>query len=35
MDSLDRRQWLSDRIAQQEKVANRLNEVETDLKVTQ
>jgi hypothetical protein len=35
MDSLDRRQWLSDRIAHQEKAANRFNEVETGLKVTQ
>jgi hypothetical protein len=35
MDSLDRRQWLSDRIARQAKAANRFNEVETGLKVTQ
>jgi hypothetical protein len=35
MDSLDRRQWLSDRIAQQMTSANRFNEVETGLKVTQ
>ena len=35
MGSLDRRQWLPDRVARQEKVANRFNEVETRLKVTQ